>query len=163
MKLRTAALLIALLAPSLSLAQGQAPLNRISSLGTMLATTTLDNASESFTWDTELKLGAWGLLVVYAYLTDANDSVTALTMTCYARKGGNDYTLQSIAVAAGVGTSTDASWVKDASGSTAADTKLWVWRVDIEGYEDVKCTFTDTGGNSSDSISAIVDVATKGG
>lgn len=162
--LRTATLIAALLAPSLVLAQaGVGPLNRNSSLGTLLSTTTLDASSTSITWDAEMKQGSWGELIIYVTVTDGSNSVTALNMTCYGSKNGGTtlYTLQSISVASGVGTSYDASWTKDPSAITSP--KRWIWRVDIEGIEDAKCIFTDTGGDASDSISAIVDLAVKGG
>ena len=121
-------------------------------IGAKVTGQTLD-ASHSF----ELEDVARGFSVMSLMITvtDANDSVTALTMTCTGSMDNNttDYTLQSVSVSSGVGTGSNSSWVFDPSGVTSP--KRWLWRVDIEGIEDVECTFTDTGGVVAD----ILDVS----
>lgn len=132
----------------------------------VIATTALDASSSSFSWTQPSNQGAFGLLMVYVQLTDADDSCTAITMSCTSARtnmnSGNVYTLQSCTTASGVCTSSDSSWVKDASGNTSSDIKRWVWRVDIEGLEDGTCTFTDTAGAAADSIRVDAAFATKG-
>lgn len=125
---------------------------------------TLDAASGTFEVENLKLSGTYGLMILFLALTDANDSCTAVTMSCTGSPDNNttDYTLQSCTTVTGVCTSADASWVKDASGNTTVDTKRWVWRVDIEGMEDVECTFTDTSGAAADSLRVEAYLATKG-
>ena len=105
--------------------------------------------------------GTWGLMVVYVQVTDANDSVTALNMTCTGSIDNNttDYTMQDCTVSGGTATCVDLSWTKDPSG--IASPKRWPWRVDVEGFEDVECTFTNTGGVAADKLDVSVAMATK--
>lgn len=133
-------------------------------IGNLIATTTLDAASTSFTVSQTPNSGGYGLLLVYVQVTDASNSVTALNLSCTTARSninsGAAYTAQSCTTATGVCTSSNASWTKDPSGITSP--KRWVWRVDVEGFEDITCTFTDTGGDSSDSIRVEGAWATKG-
>jgi hypothetical protein len=123
------------------------------SMGTVITSTTLDAASSTFEVENHNHYtdGLWALMSVWVKVTDGDNSVTAITMSCTGSEDQNttDFTLQSCVVASGACTSSNASWVKDPSGMT---TKNWVWRVDIEGVPDIECTFTDTGGDASDSI-----------
>lgn len=132
-------------------------------LGERIAATTLDAASSSFTIGTTHRpSGLWGLMTVRITVTDADNSVTAITMICGGSSDGNStsYTFQECAVAAGVATCNNLSWVFNPTAVTSP--KRWQWRVDIEGVEDVTCTFTDTGGVVADTIQVAVGLATKG-
>lgn len=142
------------------------PLRAYSKYGSPIDGVALDAASSSFAINASEspdRNGVWGLMVVWVTITDANDSTTAITMTCTGShdRGATDYTLQSITTATGVGTSANSSWVKDPSAITSP--KKWPWRVDIEGFPEVECTFTDTGGAAADTIGVTVTFATKGG
>lgn len=147
-------------------ARAAEPLRAYGWYGSPINGVALDAASSSFTVipsEYPERNGVYGIMVVWVTITDSNDSVTAINMSCTGShdRGATDYTLQDITVAAGVGTSVNSSWTKDPSGITSP--KKWPWRVDIEGMPEVECTFTDTGGNSSDTIGVTVTFATKGG
>ncbi len=139
------------------------PLNHYGDMGTVITATTLDAASSTFVLKNNVagRVGIYGLMVVYVTTVDADNGVSAVTMSCTGSRDQNttDYTLQDCTTAAGVCTSSDASWVKN----PGANTTRWAWRVDIEGFSDVQCTFTDTGGDASDTIAVEASVATKGG
>ena len=127
-----------------------------------IAATAMDAASSTFEVENAKLAGVYGLLLVLVTVTDANDSTTAVTMTCTTSADNNstDYTLQVCTTAAGACTSSNASWVKDPSAITSP--KRWVWRVDVEGLEDYECTFTDTGGAAADTIAVSAYAAVKG-
>lgn len=146
------------------------PLHAYSKYGTVISAATLDASSTSFAinQDNATTAGIYGEMTVWIVVADSAsgagaNSVTALNMSCTGSPdgGATDYTLQDISVAAGVGTSVNASWTKDPSGITTP--KKWPWRVDTEGYPEVECTFTDTGGDVNDTLGVIVTFATKGG
>ena len=128
-------------------------------LGTLISTTTLDAASSVATVDPEDALG-YGLLILSVTVSDSNDSVTAISMACTSDIGGNDYSLQECSVSSGAATCYNATWTFDPSGESSP--KRWAWRVDIEGFRGVECTFTDTGGLVADSIVVVGHLATKG-
>lgn len=145
-----------------SLAASQ-PLEKYSKYGTVINDLDL-SASRSF----EVNLspgqlgGVWGLMTAYICVTDADDSVTALNMSCTTSHdgGSTDYTLQDCAVSSGACTSSDASWTKNPSAITSP--KCWPWRVDIESLPHIECTITDTGGDASDTLNVVATFATKG-
>lgn len=148
-----------------SVVNAAAPKQLYTSYGTVINGVALSAASSSFTvnFDNPATNGIPGLMVVWVSVTDASNSVTAINMTCTGSHNGGttDFTLQDCSsVAAGSCTSVGASWVKDPSAITSP--KRWPWRVDIEGVPEVECTFTDTGGDASDSITVFVTFATKG-
>jgi hypothetical protein len=124
------------------------------------------DASRAFTFETVTQGGRgeiWGMMLVFISLTDANDSTTALNMVCSASDDDNttDYTLQDC-VSGGTGTYTcyNLTWTHDPSSTSSP--KKWLWRVDIEGLEDVECTFTDTGGVAADKLTVDIAFAVKG-
>jgi len=122
----------------------------------------LGSASNSFTIATDRAKGL-GLITVWISLADANDSTTALNMSCAGQhtSGKWSYTLQSCSMAAGICTSTNASWTKDPSGITSP--KRFVWRVNSEGVPNLTCTLTDAGGAAADILHVSVTGSTKGG
>jgi hypothetical protein len=130
--------------------------------GTAIATTALDASSSSFSVKNEVATtgGTWGLMIVWVTIIDADAACSLVTMNCTGSKNGNstDYQLEDLTVATGVATSVAASWTRN----PGTGTTRWLWRVDIEGIPDVECTFTDTGGDASDSIAVDVSFATKG-
>ncbi len=153
-----AALYISLCAIAAVEARGIGPLNARAVEGTLISAATLD-ANRSYTVQRKNQ-GAWGVLVNYISVTDDNTSISDITMTCYAGYDGNApaYTIQDCSIVSGACTSNDATWSKDPAPSA---TTKWVWRVDIEGLEDVKCEFVPTGGAVADTISVDVELAVK--
>lgn len=139
---------------------GTALLDGFGDLGTQISSTALSAASSTFQVKNYAAKtgGTWPIMVVYISTLDADNGVSAITMSCTGSKNQNstDYTLQDITVSSGVGTSADASWVKD----PGANTTRWPWRVDVRGFPDVECTFTDTGGDASDTITVDVSFST---
>lgn len=160
-------LFIALLCIGFPLSAHAAPglLQKFSSYGTVINAVALDAASSSFSvnMDNPAVNGIWGLMVVWVSIADADNSTTDIHMVCTGSPDGGttDYTLQDCdSITAGVCTSVGASWTKNPSAITSP--KRWPWRVDIEGFPEVECVFTDTGGAAADSISVTVTFATKG-
>jgi len=90
-----------------------------------------------------------GFAVWVLYINHTNTAATALAMTCTGSHDNNvtKYVIQSCSVSSGVCTSDDASWSKTVSGN-----KNWPWRVNILGYRDAQCVFTDTAGGAADFI-----------
>lgn len=161
-KLINSLIAVAVLAAPLSVGAATDPLRKFAIYGQGISTTTLDASSSSFTvkLDAPSANGIWGLMIAWVTTVDADNGVSAITMSCTGSPDGGttDYTLQSCATASGVCTSSDASWVKN----PGANTTRWPWRVDIEGFPEIECTFTDTGGDSSDSVAVYITFATKG-
>jgi hypothetical protein len=142
-----------------------APRQAFSKYGTVITTTALSASSTSFTvnLDNAAVNGTYGLAIVWVSIVDASNSVTAINMICTSSPNGGvtDYTLQDCAsVVDGVCTSANASWTKNPAAITSP--KRWPWRIDIEGLPELECTFTDTGGDGSDTISVDLTFATKG-
>lgn len=135
--------------------------NTRQNLGELIDDQGLD-ATRTFEINHDVEGEVWGVMVVYVQVTDADDSVDALTMSCSTSLDNNNtnYAIQSITASAGVGTSTDASWVKDAS--SIASPKRWAWRVDIEGMADVRCSFSQAAGAAADKLDVSVSLAVKG-
>ncbi|OFW58400.1 MAG: hypothetical protein A2Y75_01445 [Candidatus Solincola sediminis] len=163
MKLIPSALLAATISTQ-ALASTQ-PRQTYAFYGRVINAVALSTASSSFTVDLTAPTtnGIFGLMTVWVSIADADNSTTALNMSCTGSHDGGttDYALQDCATLTnGVCTSVGASWTKDPSGITTP--KRWPWRVDIEGFPEVECTFTDTGGAAADSITAYVTFATKG-
>ena len=154
------AVLATILALSTAQAQSVGPRHATAQLGTLVSAASM-NASSSFTVPTNVPLG-YGLMVLYITVLDANNTVTALNLSCTASHDGNttDYTLQDCTVVAGVCTSNNASWTKNPSAITSP--KIWPWRVDIESFKDLECTITNTGGEAADKLTIVGYVATKG-
>lgn len=150
-----------LLIASVALARTGPLNNYVRSGSEVLDAQTLD-AARTFRVSRDSGQGAWGLMSVFIQVTDANDSVTALTMTCSASIDGNttDYALQDCVLASGAGTCYNLTWAHNPAATTSP--KKWVWRVDIEGLEDVECVFTDTGGAAADLLDVSLSFATKG-
>lgn len=121
----------------------------------------LFGATPSYTVDIG-NWGGYGVLTNYIAVTDDNTSITDITMKC---QGSHDdgttlYDLQICETASGKCTTFDSTWSIDPAGTT---TDRFIWRVDFEGIEDVKCTFTPTGAEDEvDLIKVTVDVCTKG-
>jgi len=104
-----------------------------------------------------------GLLMVYIEVTDADDSVTAITMNCAASPDLNttNWFLQTCTVSGATATCVmPLTFVTDPSGLTSP--KRWMSRVDIEGVQSMKCVFTNTGGTAADSIRVLAALSTKG-
>lgn len=105
-----------------------------------------------------------GVATFYLDWDDNSGTVTQMDMTgCEASddKGTTWFAIQDCAVSSGVCTSTDASWEKTLTLNTD-DT--WVWRVDIEGYQTVRCTFDDGAGtaNANDELDVSYQLCVKG-
>ena len=140
-------------------AQGYGETHKTRKLGSLITGGTLDAASHVATVSSADggSLG-YAVLSLYVKLTDANSSVTNISMSCTGSHDGGttDYTLQSCAVAAGTCTSTNAAWSK-----TLTAQGNWIWRVDILGYQEVECTFTDTGGLVADTLDVTGTLVTQ--
>ncbi len=115
-------------------------------LGTLIAAQTAA-APRSFT----VNNSAFGMGVLWLFIKETRDGgLSNVTMSCTASEDDNttDYLLQDCSVAAGVCSSSDASWSQ-----TIAANKNWIWRVDVLGVPgDLECTFSFTGGDAGDAI-----------
>lgn len=134
--------------------------HKVVNMGVQIDALGLD-ASRAF----ELELSpdsSWGVMVLYIQLLDANNSTTALNMSCTGSLDNNttDYTLHSCDTVLGTATCYNLTWTTDPSGVTSP--KKHIWRVDIEGLQDIECTFTDTGGVAADKLTVTASLAIKG-
>ena len=113
---------------------------------------------------------SYGLAMLYTTITDADDSESGVVVSCAGyREGGTiDYAIPACPWDStnsrydcddSDGKGAKQYW--DPSDETAEDTKSRVFRIDVEGFTKVTCTYDFTGGSASDSIEALVDVATK--
>ena len=135
-----------LLSPAAALAQAQGKHLAVQ-LPTLLDGVACNAAAATrmFTVARGAALG-YGLLVVSVGLTRGG-AATSVGMSCEgSTDGGTTWgLLQDCTASGGVCTSNDASWAKAVSGN-----KTFVWRVDILGMRDVRCTLTCTGGTAAD-------------
>lgn len=150
---------ILLFAPPAKEAQAALSGNVCRNVNTVITAAGMDS-SQSFSIDTTPGQN-YGLATVFLSLTDANTSITSFQMQCFGnyRKGSDDFKLQSCSTASGVCTSDDATWTKASPG-----TSNWLWRVDIEGLQSIKCTMSVAGGTgaSADLLTANLRLCTKG-
>ena len=153
------ALIACIVMPSLASAQ-----RRYSSYGRVVNAATLDASSSTFAVNLNNAdtAGVWDLMDVWINVsTDADNSVTAITLACTASRDGGttDFAMQWCSTAAGVCTSSSTSFVKNPS---AMSTKAWVWRLPVAAYPEIECTITDTGGDDNDVMSVWVSFGTQG-
>ena len=87
-----------------------------------------------------------GLLSILVRLVDANSSITRVRMTCTTSNDDNTTThnLQACTTTAGACASDNAVWDRGDT-VTGPGTANWLWRVDVEGTEDIECTFVASG------------------
>jgi len=128
------------------------------------------DASRSFKVDNTIQgtfapVGS-GLLLVWVALTDANDSVTGVSLAC---TGSYDDNTTDFRIPSCPWDSVNlrfncesGSLFWNPSDETSADIKYQVFRYDVEGIEDLECTFTFTNGAAGDTITARQSFAVKG-
>jgi hypothetical protein len=119
---------------------------------------------------------AYGLAMLYTTITDANDSETGVMLSCRGYRGLGGTTAYVIPACPWDSTNlrydcddTAVSTIAygavqywNPSDETAADTKSRVFRIDVEGFRKVDCSYRFTGGAAGDSIQVTIDLATKG-
>lgn len=134
------------------------PKNAYVSSGEKINNQGLD-ATRTFELENLRQSGTWDVMLVYVQVTDADNSTTALNMSCTASEDNNttDWALQECTVAGGVATCLNLSWTKNPS--TITSPKKWLWVVNISGIEDIECTFTDTGGVAGDLLDVAIALA----
>lgn len=96
----------------------------------------------------------FGLIIVEIdYTRQGGSAVTSINMTCFgniSRPGSNpviDDFLQTCTTNAGICTSFDSIWQKAVNIS-----KKWVWRIDAQGYDNVRCVLSTTGAAGTDTV-----------
>lgn len=104
------------------------------------------NTATAFTLSAE-RLRRHRFLTLFVNFT--RSAATDVQMTCDVSPDSQTtwFKPQSCAVSAGNCTSTDATWTRTIS---ASDT--FVWRVDMAGLQDARCTFTGTSAAFADKI-----------
>lgn len=102
-----------------------------------------------------------GYGVLGLYFKHTNSGASNISMTCTASDDAHatpfDIQTCDTTTIPGTCTSIDAKWSKDVAGN-----KNWPWRVEIESFEDIRCTVTNTGGGASDFIKVTGRLAVKG-
>ncbi len=140
------------------------PLHRYAAYGRVINAATLDASSTTFSVDISQpdQRGVWSIATLWLCVTDADNSVTAITlaMTASRDNGTTDYSLQDCSLSSGTCTSSNSTWVKNPSAMTSP--KCWVWRIDTEGFAHIEGTVTDTGGTADDSLTAYVTFGIRG-
>jgi hypothetical protein len=142
--------IIAILFAVLIIGQGAiGPRHANIQLGTLINAQDL-SASRSFSINNAI-LGM-GIMTLLIDLTDANSSVTNLSMTCTISDTDNvtDFKMQTGSIASGTITLFDSTWSKNNPGGSTGDIVLRVDTIGTPG--DTECTFSDTGGDGSDTI-----------
>lgn len=99
------------------------------------------NASRAFEHEGTNRIDGWASMTLFVDLTDADDSITRLDLTCTGSHDNNttDYEIQDCTIAAGVNTCVDGGVVQKA---VADNQRAPVYRVDVSGFADFECTFS---------------------
>lgn len=141
--------MVVTLAVIVLLGQAVGPRHASINLGTLISAQDL-SASRSFAINNSM-LGM-GIMALLIDLTDANSSVTNLSMTCTISDNDNvsDFKMQTGSISSGTITLFDSTWSKNNPGGSTGDIILRVDTIGIPG--DTECTFSDTGGDGSDTI-----------
>ena len=131
-------------------------------LGVLISAETLAS-SRSFEIERELGNEAWGLALLYVTITDTDNSETGVSVDCTASEDDNTTPFR---VPACVWDGTNTRYNCEAgplfwNPTDETTPKKQVFRVDVEGFVDLECTMTFTGGSASDTISTTVTLATK--
>jgi hypothetical protein len=131
---------------------------------TIAAGTTLASSRSFSITNDEIGNQAYGLALLYTFITDANDSETGVSLSCTGTRPGDGTAAR---IPACVWDATNTRYNCEAAPlfwnpSDETSPKGQVFRVDIEGLVNVDCTYEFTGGAAADSIEVLVDVATKG-
>jgi hypothetical protein len=117
-------------------------------LGAVKTAVACNASAGTRTWTASAGQGA-GFGVATFQLNLTRVAATDISLICYGSldHGTSWAQLQSCSVAAGVCTSSNASWVKSVSGDAQVP-----WRVDFLGYPDIRCTFACTAGGGTDLV-----------
>ena len=118
---------------------------------------------------------SYGLAMLYTTITDDDDTEDGVTLHCYGlRHGGStDYVIPACpwdstnvryncddTAVGNEGLGAVQYW--NPSDESAAATKSRVFRIDVEGFTTVTCTYDFNNGAAGDTVEVLVDVATKG-
>jgi hypothetical protein len=142
-------------------------LHKRASYGEVIAATTTLASSRSFEIENTIQGregGTWGLMLLWVAITDANDSETGVSLSCTASEDNNttDWRIPACVWSA-ANTRYDCEagplfW----NPSDETSPKRQLFRIDVEGIEDIECTFAFTGGASADFIEVRASFAMKG-
>ena len=117
-------------------------------------------SSRAVTISTKDVDGGYDLAVLFVEFTDANSSVTSVTVTCTVTHDNStaNYTPQKDTAGGSGWTQTTANvWTKASPGSTN-----WPIRMNISGYPDFTCTFAFAGAPASaDKITVYARLCTQ--
>jgi hypothetical protein len=106
--------------------------------------------------------GTPSLTVLWACLTDINDTISYITVACTASHDGGttDYTMQATNSSAGVSTYSNWSGVHTMPSYPTA--KCWPIRLDTAGFPEIECTFTpNTAGAAVDLLTVYLTYGSK--
>jgi hypothetical protein len=87
----------------------------------------------------------YSILAMQLNLTRVAANSVSLTCQVSLTAGNTWADTQECSISSGTCTSNDASWTKAVSA-----TKGWLWRADLYGAPDLRCTFSCSGGGASD-------------
>jgi len=132
--------------PSLALAQ-RAPEIPIFPLGVVINAAEMD-APANTGW---LDVTGYKLLVLDNNLTRV--AATSVSVACKANRIASDTGAGDLQVISG-STSTDLALSKTVIGN-----KIWPWRIDVNGFRFVKCTYTAASGGTTDLLTVTADKA----
>lgn len=103
----------------------------------------------------------FGLVVAEVdYHKGTGSTITNVIMQCFGNIsffGGGliDHALQTCVMASGTCTSFDTIWTKSVSSISVGSASRWVWRIDAQGYDNIRCIMIPSGGVSPNDLISI--------
>lgn len=145
------------------------PVRQLTGSGTLIAAGTTLAATRSISiTNNDQGNQAYGLAMLYACVTDADDGEVGVSLTCTGQRPGATYGYR-IPACPWDSDNTRYNceggplfWNPSDDTEVATNVKCQVFRVDIEGLVQADCSFAFTTGSASDTIQVDVDLATKG-
>ena len=106
--------------------------------------------------------GTPDLTVLWACLTDINDTLSSISWTCSVSHDSGTHLYKMQATNSSAGTSTYTDWTGTHAMPSYPTAKCWPIRLDTAGFPYVSCTFTpNTTGQAADLLTVYLSYATK--
>lgn len=155
------ATLLILTLPTGAAAYQDGPKNVDINLGTLINAQTLASARTATINGNVIK--GYGIVSLYATVTDANDSETGVSVACTSAptSGGTEYRVPTCVWDSGNTRYNCEAGPMFWNPSDETSPKSQVFRIDVEGLSNLTCSFTFVGGAAGDSITVTGRAAVK--